>query len=704
MILRISRFLHVIPLDDHRSLLIHAVKDHRLTIDGDVSTIIGFFNQPRVMPDAMAELLTLVNFDQQTVLNFLVQLMEQDILTDKSPEDELVQARDNLGAFHGRDPAELLEYYRRKVKEGTNHYWSVGSARGLSDFGSGKRLDIILLGDCELQMEADFLRRTASNRGLDVHVAAGFPDDTRLAAERHHDAIIIGALRSRGAIVQPPAPGTQPHDLYIAEAKRILDALRAVSTAPILIDNLPEPTVQPLGMAEAGIHGHRNRFRFANLALADLAARYANVHVIDIAARLASAGADRLLDDGLLSFSHFGSPGWLLQRPESEKAAVHNLFPDLTPLAAQMEGDPYARERVTAPAHVDGLITALGIGAKKCVIVDLDGTLWPGVLAETGAPFAWTPEISGLFSYIGLYVGIHEALKSLKRRGIVLACVSKNDEATVRDLWRYPDHYPKDRLLSLDDFVTHRINWQDKASNILEIASELGFARDAFIFLDDNPIERERIAQALPEIDTLGSDLFSVRRQLLNDPRLQVSHVTAESAMRGDLVKAQLQRDRARASASELDEDTFLASLNIQTQIEKVSDGAKLARLEELFRRTTQFNTNGFKPSAADLASIAQDPNGGVYSLNVTDRFGDHGLVGAACFRGDQILGFVLSCRVIGLRVEHVLLKHMLADIAARQPQVRAGIIETPRNGPARHLYRDHGFVMENDQIWCKRF
>ena len=93
---------------------------------------------------------------------------------------------------------------------------------------------------------------------------------------------------------------------------------------------------------------------------------------------------------------------------------------------------------MTAEKHIDALVTVMGIGRKKCVILDLDGTLWPGVLAETGSPFAWTPEISGMFSYIGLYFGLHEALKSLKKRGIVLACVSKNDEATVRELWKYP--------------------------------------------------------------------------------------------------------------------------------------------------------------------------------------------------------------------------------------------------------------------------
>ena len=114
---------------------------------------------------------------------------------------------------------------------------------------------------------------------------------------------------------------------------------------------------------------------------------------------------------------------------------MHDLFPDLAPLAAEVEGDPYRRERIMARAHLDCIVSVLGIDAKKCVIVDLDGVLWPGVLAETGAPFAWRPETSGPYSYIGLYFGIHEALKTLKRRGIVLAAVSKNDEAVVRKLW-----------------------------------------------------------------------------------------------------------------------------------------------------------------------------------------------------------------------------------------------------------------------------
>ena len=701
MILRVSNFLHLVPLDQGRNLLIHALRDHRLTIDPDVSGIIGFFQTPRTMPGDMGELIARSGFDQNTLLGFLTQLLDQEILTDKSIDQENLAAQAKLGQLHGRDPAQLLDHYRRSIAQGTTHYWAVGSAKSMADFTTnGRRIDAILLGDCELQMEADFLAKAARARGIDLVIAASFPDDMRFAAERHHDVILIGALRSRAAIVQAAAAGTNPHDLYIAEAKRVLDCLRAVSAAPILIDNLPEPVVQPLGLAERGIQGHRNRFRFANLALADLASRYADVYVVDIAAHLANAGARRLLDDGLLSFTHFGSPGWLLQRPDSEKAAVHGIFPDLTPLAQALDGDPYGREKVTAPAHIDTLISVLGIGRIKCVIVDLDGTLWPGVLAETGAPFAWTPEISGLYSYVGLYVGIHEALLCLKRRGVVLACVSKNDEATVRQLWTYPDHYPRDRLLTLDDFVTTRINWGDKASNIDEIARELGFARDAFLFLDDNPIERERIRQMLPEIECIGDNLFDVRRQLLDDPRLQVPMVTAESAARGDLVKAQLERDRARAQLG--DEDAFLASLEIKSRIDILGPDGNFDRVQELFQRTTQFNTNGFKPSVAQLQLLAQGADSGVLTLQVADRFGDHGLVGAIAYQGTEILGFVLSCRVIGLRVEFGLLAAALERIGQHHGMVTADLIPTDRNAPARHLYADSGFALGADGKWVK--
>jgi FkbH-like protein len=340
----------------------------------------------------------------------------------------------------------------------------------------------------------------------------------------------------------------------------------------------------------------------------------------------------------------------------------------------------------------------MGLGRKKCVIVDLDGTLWPGVLAETGAPFAWTPEISGANSFVGLYFGLHEALKALKHRGVLLACVSKNDEALVRELWRYPDDYPHERLLTPDDFVTWRVNWDDKAANIASIAEELGFALDAFAFIDDHPVERERVRQALPQVDVLGEDPFALRRILLTDPRFQVLDVTEESAARTGLVKTQLGRERQRAEAA--DKDGFLASLQVETTFDRSAAGSPLlARIGELFQRTTQFNTTGRTFSGAELEALAAA--GDVFTAHCRDRFGDYGLVAAAVVEDGEIAAFAMSCRVIGLKVEHRFLGFVLDALATRHSEALARILETPRNGPVRHLYADNGFALDGN-VWRK--
>jgi FkbH-like protein len=700
MLIRLSDFVHLMPLADDRVLVIHAINDLRLAVDKEVAQLISCFRTPKDVPEAVPELARQLGYDRQTPLGCIASLVERAILVDKDSDAERADLVARLGETHGRDPVQILERHRRQVKQGTVPYWSVTTPYRVADLdGQRRRLDVLLFGDCELQTEADFLRREAAERGIDLRVAATFPNDVSLADERAHEAIVIGALRSRNTITRETAAqhGT-PYELYISEARRLIESLRARSAAPILIDNLPEPTVQPLGFADRGIGGHRNAFRQANLELARLADEFADVHVVDIAAALAAAGSERLLDDGLVSFTHFGSPGWMLQRPASEKAAVHGIFPDTAPLAQWLGGDPYAREAVTALAHLDALVVVLGIDRKKCVVVDLDGVLWPGVLAETGAPFAWHHEISGLYSYVGLYFGIHEALKALKRRGILLVSVSKNDEATVRELWRYPDHYPRDRLLQPDDFVTWRVNWNDKAENIRSIADELGLALETFVFLDDHPIERERVRTQLPEVEAWGEDLFALRRKLLTDPRLQLPRITEESASRTTLVKAQLERARLRVGIT--DERAFIASLQIKCVVERLSPGAALDRIDELFRRTTQFNTTGSKFSVAELSVLLGDAGGGLYAMTVCDRFADHGLVGAAVVTNGEIVGFALSCRVIGLGVEHRFLDEILADLAGRRGEVLAQIIDTSRNLPARNLYRDHGFSLREDGLW----
>ncbi len=702
MLVRRSRYLHLTRVGAGRVLAVHAMSQLRLVVDEQVAAILDAFIEPRDMPAELADMPACRGVDPEVLAGCLATLMERGLLTDEDPADEEAQMAAALADLHGRDAAEpdigeALDALRRRSKDGADAYWSVTEAQGAAMLARPlrHRLDVLLFGDCELQMEADFLRREAARRGVALRVATGFPDDLRLAGERPHDVVLVGALRSRRMVALGSAEdhGGDPVAIYVAEARGVLQGLRAVSPAPILLDGLPEPTVQPLGLADRGPHGHRNRFRRVNLALEALAAEFADVHMVDMAAALNAEGSGRLLDDGLVGFTHFGGAGWMLQRPGSERAAVHDIVPDPAPLEAAVGGDAYARERVAARAHMDALAVVRGIDRKKCVIVDLDGTLWPGVLAETGAPFAWTPEVSGAYSHVGLWFGLHEALLALKRRGVLLACVSKNDEAVVRRLWRYDDHYPRERLLSPDDFVAWRVNWADKAANIASIAEELGFARDAFLFIDDHPVERERVRQALPEVEVWGEDPYSLRRRLLTDPRLQTPVLTGEAAARTDLVKAQLGRDRQRVASP--DGAGFLRSLEVQVRVERAGVGASLARVSELFARTTQFNTTGRRFSVGELAARAEA--GGLFIAHACDRFGDYGLVAAAVLDGGEVTGLVISCRVIGLGVETALLEAVIEAVA--EVEIVAVIVETDRNGPVRNLYADAGFHLR-DGVW----
>jgi FkbH-like protein len=705
VVLRRSGFVHLVDLGPTRVLAVHAITQTRVTVTHPVARLIRFFDQPHPLEIVLTQLASELQSATGTIRTCAAMLLDRGILTDRSPEEETADTVGSFADTNGRDPTALLDQYRRAHMEGAHPYWSVQAPHALDDGQRlHRRVDILLLGDCDIQMESDFLRQEAARRGLDLRAAASFAADTGLAGERTHDVVIIGALQARHAIVagDPAHHGGDPALVYVEAVQAMLKKLRALTAAPILIDGLAEPTLQPLGFADRGIHSHRNRFRRTNLALAQLADDHPDVYLVDVAAALSAAGSATLLDDGLVSYTHFGSPGWMLQRPSSELVAVHNQFPDMRPLADHVGGDPYRREAVMARAHMDAISIVLGLNRKKCVIVDLDGVLWPGVLAETGSPFAWAPEIGGPNSYVGLYFGIHEALRTLRRRGILLCCVSKNDESTVRALWRYGQPYPRHRLLSLDHFVCTRINWDDKVANIQSIAEELSFPLDAFMFVDDRAREREYVRQALPDVTVLGEDLFSLRRTLLTDPGLQPVNVTAEASRRDSLVKAQLDRSRLRQRVG--DETAFIASMKVVSVVERVTTAGcqVLERVRELIERTTQFNATGAKFTEQELRHVIGADTGRVFVLHMRDRLADHGLVGAAIVMAGEILNFVLSCRVIGLGGERALLDAVITDARAAGGTLRGRIIRTDRNIPARNLYSNHGFTKREPDLWVR--
>ena len=181
----------------------------------------------------------------------------------------------------------------------------------------------------------------------------------------------------------------------------------------------------------------------------------------------------------------------------------------------------------------------------------------------------------------------------------------------------------------------------------------------------------------------------------MTDPRLQTPRVTGEAGQRTELTKAQLERQAARTqNVSEAD---YRASLNIRVQVTRLTPEQDFTRIRELFERTTQFNTTGRTFSSGELRSIAAQDQGGVFAVEVWDRFGAQGLVGAAVVSAGEILALALSCRVLGMGVEARFLGELLAHFAGN---LAGRIVETARNIPVRRLYQDHGFLLGEDGVW----
>lgn len=700
MILRISQYVHLVPLGDGRDVCLQAATGTATVLTGTLASVVRYFGVLRDRDQAIAGLSEQLATEPGQIDSFVTRLLKRSILTQVTVEEELAALVHRLTPAPGHDPLEHLRRLRRQHTTSPLAHPMTNSRVIADTLAAGRSsYHIILIGDCDAHREAPFLQAEGKRRAIDVTVTATFSDDLRLLTEIRHDAVILGALRARHAIAEgtPTDHGGEPSKCFVDEARKIIASVRALTNAPILINNLPIPTVQPLGLAGRGVFSHRNRFRSANLGLERVAEEFLDVYVVDMDAALSSAGKYALLDDAFFeSFTHLAGPGWVLPSwPDPGQAGAFMAVPDASGLTAHIGEDPFAFEHCAAVEHFDTLIAVLGIDRRKCVIADLDGILWPGVLAETGSPFTWARTAG--YSY-ALYSGIHEALKALKHRGILLACVSKNDEATVRELWRYDNDEPNDRLLELDDFASVRINWDDKVDNIMSVAAQLNLAYEHLVFVDDSPTERARVRTFLPDILVLGGDLFELRRWLLSDPRLQPLTITAESAGRTELVKAQLQREHLRSSLE--NEDSFRKSLGLICEVARLRSGDDVLRMKELFERTTQFNTTGRKFTAGELTQILGLAHSHVFSLHVRDRFGDHGLVGGCVVVDGDIKALAMSCRVLGLGVEHQFVGRILKELSAYYRALTAALVTTPRNTPVRNIYKDHGFWSEGDGCW----
>lgn len=339
-----------------------------------------------------------------------------------------------------------------------------------------------------------------------------------------------------------------------------------------------------------------------------------------------------------------------------------------------------------------GRLRALNGMRKKCLVLDLDNTLWGGVLGEDG--------INGIqlgHTYPGnAYRDFQAALLAATHHGVILAACSKNNEADVQEAWR--DH--PNMLLRQSHFAACRINWQEKHHNLQELAEELNIGLDSFVFLDDNPVERDFVKAYLPEVTVPD---FPDKPYLLQEffQRIYEEYFYTYQTTNEDAVKTAQYAQNAERRTFQLQFDSledYWRNLEMELTMSVVSP-ANITRLAQLTQKTNQFNLTTNRYSENELEAFAQAGNW-VRCLSVKDKFGDNGITAVCIVTFEDrttatIDSYLLSCRILGRGIETAYLKELLNqlyDCGVRT--VNAEFIPTAKNKQVETFYEKLGFAV----------
>jgi FkbH-like protein len=353
---------------------------------------------------------------------------------------------------------------------------------------------------------------------------------------------------------------------------------------------------------------------------------------------------------------------------------------------------PYSREALMLIAKEYMKFARASLGRnRKCLVIDCDNTLWGGIIGEDG--------IDGIKlgrTYPGsAYLEFQQSILDLYNRGVILAISSKNNKDDVLEVL---NNHP-DMALNEEHFAIIKADWNDKVSNIKEIAEDLNIGLDSMVFVDDSDFETNMVNEYLPEVKvvTLPKDP-TVYRDTLNSYGLFDSLVVSEEdGKRGKMYKTELGRKRLKSESINL--ESYFASLEMEIVIGN-PDSFLIPRVAQLTQRTNQFNLTTKRYLEADVESFVKSDNHEVKYLKLKDRFGDMGLVGVAILEYKDytalIDSFLMSCRIIGRCVEDVLLRYCIECALEKGMQKIYGYyLKTKKNSQVSDFYQKRGFEVE---------
>lgn len=523
-----------------------------------------------------------------------------------------------------------------------------------------------LLSNGTTKLLAPALVATALRYGIDLTLIEGEFDqafqeattpDSRVKAAQP-DGILI-ALDHRG-LPGLAAGVVEDEDRAVADALHHLSlicrGLKQDTSAALFVQNIAAPVQTLFGSLDARLRGsQRRRIERFNLGLHDLLAELSGI-LFDVDGLTRAVGYENWAD----------AKQWHM--------AKLPFTQDFCPLYAE---------------HAMRLLGAVTGASRKCLVLDLDNTLWGGVVGDDG--------VHGLCLGQGDAVGeafitIQQTAKQLKQRGIILAVCTKNTEDVARTAFR---EHP-DMVLREDDITVFQANWQDKASNLEAIACQLNIGTDALVFLDDNPAEREQVRQALPEVAVpeLTEDPSDYPLLLLAGGYFEAVTFTDDDRARAGQYRANA--ERAQLAGSVRDINDYLASLEMVIRFAPF-DATGRSRIAQLTNRSNQFNLTTRRYDDAAVAALEQRNDAFTLQVRLADRFGDNGMISVLICLADGtdliIDTWLMSCRVLNRRVEQAVIDVLAAS--ARQRGITRLIghyIPTEKNGMVRDHYAKLGF------------
>lgn len=422
----------------------------------------------------------------------------------------------------------------------------------------------------------------------------------------------------------------------------------------------------PVSMSTLEYNSPFGYLPFENIANSELyktAGQLKNIKIVDVKGLVSESGSENLFDNRMhyLAKSHWN----------------HNGLKQLAKL--------YIR-----------YIKAFKGIRKKCIVLDLDNTLWGGILGDDGME---NIKLSNDGEGKAFYDFQRELLK-LYKRGILLAINSKNTEEIVRDtMLKHPY-----MILKPEHFISMKVNWNNKAQNMKEIADEINIGLDSLVFLDDSEFEREVIKSQFPEIFTpeLPKDFSDYPSFLRSLDKFDFLGLTGDDFARNKMYKANVQRDQLKKETINIEE--FYYSLDMVATVRKIED-FHVPRIAQMTQKTNQFNLRTKRYTEADIKNFKSSPDHEVYYLSLADKFGDNGIVGTAIVHKEEnqffIDSFIFSCRALGRTAETALLNYIINDVADKGVNTLTGeYIPTKKNMPCKDFYENHNFTKKPNNFW----